>query len=57
MCAQLLEPPTPKAVEKAVEQLVRLGAIELAFRTRRETLTPLGRHLAQLPLEARLGKL
>eukprot|EP00928_Gymnodinium_smaydae_P015059 TRINITY_DN15520_c0_g3_i3.p1 TRINITY_DN15520_c0_g3~~TRINITY_DN15520_c0_g3_i3.p1 ORF type:complete len:1251 (+),score=251.33 TRINITY_DN15520_c0_g3_i3:484-3753(+) len=57
ICARLLEPPKPTFVEKAVEQLVRLGAIAVDKATGREALTSLGRHLAALPLEARLGKL
>eukprot|EP00747_Dinoflagellata_sp_TGD_P082242 gnl/TRDRNA2_/TRDRNA2_161627_c1_seq1.p1 gnl/TRDRNA2_/TRDRNA2_161627_c1~~gnl/TRDRNA2_/TRDRNA2_161627_c1_seq1.p1 ORF type:complete len:533 (-),score=86.68 gnl/TRDRNA2_/TRDRNA2_161627_c1_seq1:5-1399(-) len=57
ICAHLLEPPKPEFVEKAVEQLVRLGAISLEPQTGKESLTALGAHLANLPLEARLGKL
>jgi len=57
ICARLLEPPKPAFVEKAVEQLVRLGAIEVERGSGRERLTALGEHLAKLPLEARLGKL
>merc|ERR1719355_389906 len=41
---------------KAVEHLERLGAIQI-LGTGQEQLTPLGEHLANLPLEARLGKL
>jgi len=57
ICARLLEPPKPAFVEKAVEQLVRLGAIVVEAGTGRENLTALGKHLSNLPLEARLGKL
>jgi len=56
VCALLLEPPVPQSVAKSVEQLVRLGAISVDS-AGRESLTPLGGHLANLPLEARLGKL
>lgn len=56
ICARLLEPPNPAFVAKAVQQLVRLGALELDA-DGRESLTALGDHLAHLPLEARLGKL
>lgn len=45
------------AVNKAVEELVRLGAIEIDEVTGHEKLTALGTHLANLPVEARLGKL
>eukprot|EP00747_Dinoflagellata_sp_TGD_P096793 gnl/TRDRNA2_/TRDRNA2_166939_c0_seq2.p1 gnl/TRDRNA2_/TRDRNA2_166939_c0~~gnl/TRDRNA2_/TRDRNA2_166939_c0_seq2.p1 ORF type:complete len:769 (-),score=140.91 gnl/TRDRNA2_/TRDRNA2_166939_c0_seq2:170-2476(-) len=57
VCSELIEPPDPLSVQKAVEQLVRLGALELQPADGREKLTALGRHLANLPLEARLGKL
>eukprot|EP00927_Polykrikos_kofoidii_P020976 TRINITY_DN20004_c0_g1_i2.p1 TRINITY_DN20004_c0_g1~~TRINITY_DN20004_c0_g1_i2.p1 ORF type:complete len:1147 (+),score=159.47 TRINITY_DN20004_c0_g1_i2:56-3496(+) len=57
ICQRLLEPPKPAFVEKAVEQLVRLGAISVNANSERENLTSLGKHLANLPLEARLGKL
>jgi len=57
VCQLLLEPPAPDSVKKSVEQLVQLGAIEVEPKTRRESLTALGKHLANLPLEARLGKL
>lgn len=57
ICARLLEPPNPLYVAKAVEQLVRLGALIVEPGTGRERLTALGSHLARLPLEARLGKL
>jgi len=57
ICARLIEPPNPAFVAKAVEQLVRLGALELEPGSGREHLTALGGHLARLPLEARLGKL
>jgi len=57
ICTKLLEPPNPVYVRKAVEELVRLGAIEVNERDGKEKLTALGKHLANLPLEARLGKL
>jgi hypothetical protein len=57
VCEQLIEPPASASVEKAVEQLVRLGGIEVDEETGEETLTILGHHLSNLPLEARLGKL
>jgi HrpA-like RNA helicase len=53
----LLEPPNALFVKKSVEELVRLGAIDVEDKTGRESLTSLGKHLANLPLEARLGKL
>lgn len=57
VCTRLLEPPNPAFVEKAVKQLVGLGALELEPHTGRERLTALGQHLARLPVEVRLGKL
>ncbi|KAG1663311.1 hypothetical protein FOA52_006270 [Chlamydomonas sp. UWO 241] len=50
--ARVLEPPTVKAVTAAISILEEVGAL-----TDNEVLTPLGRHLAQLPVEPRLGKL
>lgn len=52
---ETLQPPPAKAAAAAVAGLRALGA--LAPEADREALTPLGRHLAQLPLEPRLGKL
>lgn len=57
VCAELLEPPDPNSVYKAVEELMRIGAIEIDRETGQERLTALGAHLANLPLEVRLGKL
>jgi len=50
--AEALQPPDPAAVGKAVDGLRSLGALDGA-----EALTPLGRSLAQLPLEPRVGKM
>ena len=52
---ELLQPPPEKAVAAAVAALAQLGALEGEGAA--EALTPLGRHLAQLPMEPRLGKL
>jgi len=48
-----LQPPTPKSVHNAVELLVTIGALTRES----ETLTPLGRHLASLPVDPRVGKM
>jgi len=48
---RLLTPPAPEAVASAVGALRELGALGAD-----EALTPLGRHLARLPCDARLGK-
>lgn len=48
--AGAVEPPAPAAVEAALALLQEVGALE------DRALTPLGRHLAHLPLDVRLGK-
>ena len=70
VCARLVEPPAAAAVDRAVAELVSLGALEVVERDvadedprererarRREVLTPLGTHLSTLPVDARIGKL
>jgi ATP-dependent RNA helicase DHX57 len=47
-----LEPPKVESVEAAVASLKRLGALD-----ERECLTPLGQHLATLPVDVRVGKM
>ncbi|KAK9842413.1 hypothetical protein WJX84_005272 [Apatococcus fuscideae] len=49
---RVLEPPPAKSVEGALAQLQSVGAL-----SKEEVLTPLGHHLAQLPVDARMGKL
>ena len=49
--AQLLTPPPPGVVATAVDDLIRMGTL-----TSDEALTPLGRHLSQMPMDAKLGK-
>lgn len=48
---QLLTPPQPRTVEAAVDDMRRMGAL-----TPQEGLTPLGQHLARMPIDAKLGK-
>jgi HrpA-like RNA helicase len=55
VCARLVEPPTPTAVSKAVEELVFLEAINDS--EGQEALTALGVHLSTLPVDCRIGKL
>jgi ATP-dependent RNA helicase DHX36 len=50
--AGAMEPPPPRAVEIAMENLTSLGAI-----TQEEELTSLGRLLASLPVHPTLGKM
>ncbi|XP_002973866.2 DExH-box ATP-dependent RNA helicase DExH1 [Selaginella moellendorffii] len=46
-------PPDPDAVIAAVQSLKDINA----FDAENETLTPLGRHLTQMPVDARVGKM
>ncbi|XP_049640202.1 putative ATP-dependent RNA helicase DHX57 [Suncus etruscus] len=50
--SQLVEPPRPEALLAAKSRLRDLGAL-----TPEEELTPLGYHLASLPVDVRVGKL
>ncbi|KAJ8248547.1 hypothetical protein GJAV_G00243170 [Gymnothorax javanicus] len=50
--SRLIEPPAPGSVEAAQRRLQDLGAL-----TGEEKLTPLGYHLACLPVDVRIGKL
>ena len=50
--SRLLECPNTEAVSDAVKRLTDLGALDS-----KKDLTPLGYHLALLPLDVRLGKL
>ncbi len=57
--AQAPEPPDPVAVEAAVRILQEVGALSRAEGAGREEegeLTPLGLHLAKLPVDVRIGK-
>merc|ERR1711965_1164822 len=51
--ARALEPPAPHAVREAVQTLSELQALEGT----EEVLTPLGHHLATLPVDVRIGKM
>ena len=50
--SQALDPPSSKNIRRAIDSLIEVGAF-----TANEELTPLGRQLANLPLDANLGKL
>ena len=52
-----LEPPPREAVEAAARQLRRLGAISVDLDGASEALTPLGTHLARMPVDLRVGKM
>jgi ATP-dependent RNA helicase DHX36 len=50
--SRALEPPSAEAVAHSIFSLKELGALDTS-----ENLTPLGYHLAQLPVSGRLGKM
>ena len=50
--AKAVEPPVPQAIDNAVRLLQDIGAL-----TEEERLTRLGRHLGELPLHPRVGKM
>ena len=50
--ARALQPPEDRAVHNALELLTTIGALD-----RDENLTPLGKHLAALPVNPRVGKM
>ena len=53
--SQALDPPTPPSVSRAMAILREVGACEGVGEE--PTLTPLGHHLALLPMDVRLGKM
>lgn len=59
--SQAPQPPTDESVQAAINVLDEVGAIKFEenARTKRNTerLTPLGQHLAKLPVDVRLGKM
>lgn len=62
VCAKCIDPPEPAAVERAIRELVRIDALTVTGgpgtgRDVGEELTPLGQHLATLPVDVRIGKL
>jgi len=50
--SKILQPPLKKAVEGSIQNLVQAGAL-----TKQEELTPMGSHLAQLPVDVSIGKI
>jgi ATP-dependent helicase HrpA len=52
-----LDPPDRRQVRDGIALLHELGALDPAARDRRKRLTPLGRRLAQLPVDPRLGRM
>lgn len=49
--AAMLTPPDGSAVQSAIRSLRSLGAMSAS-----DSLTPLGRHLAAMPLDPRIAK-
>jgi ATP-dependent helicase HrpA len=52
-----VEPPDRRNVKAGVDLLHELGAVDPAEKDPRKRLTPLGRRLAQLPVDPRLGRM
>lgn len=50
--SQALDPPSPFSVQSAISELKEIGAMDY-----QEDLTTLGRHMAYLPVEPRIGKM
>jgi hypothetical protein len=50
--AQAIEPPPEASIASALRSLMELDAVDA-----QDELTPLGHHLAELPVDARLGKM
>jgi len=72
VCAALIEPPSPEAVKRSIQDLVDLEALSLTSaivgsdgadgekreaREEGEELTALGLHLSRLPVDVHIGKL
>ncbi|KAL6067310.1 DEAH (Asp-Glu-Ala-Asp/His) box polypeptide 57 [Balamuthia mandrillaris] len=55
--SKAIEAPPTKAIAHAVRTLIELNALEIEESTQGEELTPLGYHLATLPVEPRIGKM
>ncbi len=52
-----VEPPDRRNIKAGVDLLHELGAIDPSEKDPRKRLTPLGRRLAQLPIDPRLGRM
>lgn len=51
------QPPSTESVEDALSNLEAIGAIVVSESGTTERLTTLGKHLAKLPLDVKLGKM
>ncbi|ETV88296.1 hypothetical protein, variant 1 [Aphanomyces astaci] len=54
--ANAIEPPSPDAVQSAIDGLIEMGALVRDNSNVQVQLTPLGAHLARLPMDARMAK-
>ncbi len=52
-----IDPPDSRNIKDGVQLLEELGALDPAQKDPRKRLTPLGRKLAQLPVDPRLGRM
>jgi ATP-dependent helicase HrpA len=52
-----VEPPDAPSIKDGVDLLEELGALEPSARGERKRLTPMGRQLAQLPVDPRLARM
>jgi ATP-dependent helicase HrpA len=52
-----VDAPDPRSIKDGVALLEELGAFDPAAKSPKKRLTPLGRRLAQLPLDPRLGRM
>ncbi|MGX2996213.1 ATP-dependent RNA helicase HrpA [Streptomyces sp. JNUCC 64] len=52
-----IDPPDHRNIRDGVQLLAELGALDPAEKDRRKRLTPLGRKLAQLPVDPRLARM
>jgi len=53
----LIDAPRASATRAALDALLQIGAVARDERTQEERLTALGKHLAQLPVDVRVGKM
>ena len=52
-----VDAPDPRSIKDGVSLLEELGALDPSVKNPKKRLTPLGRRLAQLPLDPRLGRM
>ncbi|MDB6163251.1 MAG: hrpA, partial [Xanthomonadaceae bacterium] len=52
-----LEPPDPRAIADGWQTLVELGAVGASDDARQRTLTPIGKLMARMPVDVKLGRM